>query len=216
MGTPDFAVPILTSLLDANYDVGLVVTQPDRPVGRTRTMTPPPVKKAAAAQNIEAFQPENIREDYDRIAEYKPDIIITAAYGQLLPKQLLELPAYRCINVHASLLPKLRGGAPIHFSIINGESETGITIMYMEEKLDAGDILTQEKVVIEETDNVGTLHDKLSSVGASLLLETLPKFFAHDIKPIKQDEREVTYAPNISREMEAIDWSKDARDVFNL
>jgi len=216
MGTPDFAVPVLTSLLDANYDVGLVVTQPDRPVGRKRTMTPPPVKKAAVAQNIEVFQPENIREDYERIVEYKPDIIITAAYGQLLPKQLLELPAYRCINVHASLLPKLRGGAPIHFSIINGESETGITIMYMEEKLDAGDILTQEKVVIEETDNVGTLHDKLSSVGASLLLETLPKFFAHDIKPIKQDEREVTYAPNISREMEAIDWSKDARDVFNL
>src|SRR5690625_1092007 len=170
MGTPDFSVPVLNELVkEEAYEVGLVVTQPDRPVGRKRTLTPPPVKKAALEHGIDVFQPENIQEDYEPIVQYNPDLIVTAAYGQLLPKELLELPPFKCINVHASLLPKLRGGAPIHYSIIQGYEETGITIMYMVEKLDAGDILTQEKVLITDEDNVGTLHDKLAETGSKLL-----------------------------------------------
>src|SRR5699024_4426766 len=135
--------------------------------------------------------------------------------GQLLPKELLEYPPFKCINVHASLLPELRGGAPIHYSIIQGKKETGITIMYMVEKLDAGDIISQQKVPIEHTDHVGILHDKLSRVGAQLLKETLPKLFSGDITPIKQDEEHSTFAPNITREQEKIDWSKDHEAVYN-
>lgn len=217
MGTPDFSVPVLNELVkEEAYEVGLVVTQPDRPVGRKRTLTPPPVKKAALEHGIDVFQPENIQEDYEPIVQYNPDLIVTAAYGQLLPKELLELPPFKCINVHASLLPKLRGGAPIHYSIIQGYEETGITVMYMVEKLDAGDILTQEKVLITDEDNVGTLHDKLAETGSKLLLETLPKLFKNEINPEAQVESESTYAPNISRDVEKVDWSKDARDVFNL
>lgn len=215
MGTPDFAVPVLETLIKSEYEVVLVVTQPDRPVGRRRKLTPPPVKVAAEKNNIPVFQPEKIREDYETILNYDADIIVTAAYGQLLPTELLEHPPFKCINVHASLLPELRGGAPIHYSILQGKEETGITIMYMEEKLDAGDIISQQKVDIEETDHVGILHDKLSEVGAQLLNETLPKIFANDIDPIKQDDNLATFAPNITRDEEKIDWSKSHTDVYN-
>lgn len=215
MGTPDFAVPILKRLIKSPYEVVLVVTQPDRPVGRQRKLTPPPVKVVAKKHHIPVFQPEKISENYEEIFNYDADIIITAAYGQLLPKKLLNHPPYKCINVHASLLPELRGGAPIHYAILQGKEVTGITIMYMEEKLDAGDMIAQEKVVIEKTDHVGILHDKLAKVGADLLEETLPKIFANKINPIKQDEHLATFAPNITRDDEKIDWKKSHVDVYN-
>lgn len=215
MGTPDFSVPILKKLTQANVEVVLVVTQPDRPVGRRRKLTPPPVKQEAIKQNIPVFQPEKLSHAYEEIFKYKPDLIITAAYGQLLPNALLDYPTYGSINVHASLLPELRGGAPIHYAILEGKQETGITIMYMVEKLDAGDILTQRSVAIEEDDDVGLLHDKLSQVGAELLIETLPLIFSGKIDPIKQDETKVTFAPNIKREQEKIDWTQSNAEIYN-
>lgn len=215
MGTPDFSVPILEKLIDSNYEVVLVVTQPDRPVGRRRKLTPPPVKVVAEQNNIPIYQPEKISDSYEEILEYNPDIIVTAAYGQLLPKALLEAPKYGCINVHASLLPKLRGGAPIHYALLQGEKETGITIMYMVEQLDAGDIISQRAIQIEDDDDVGILHDKLSVLGADLLLETLPSIFANQINPIPQRDEDATFAPNITRELEKIDWSKSSLEVYN-
>src|SRR5690625_3731406 len=215
MGTTDFYVSILEQLINCEYEIVLVVTQPDRPVGRKRTLTPPPVKKLALEHNLPVFQPENIKEQYEHILTYDPDIIVTAAYGQILPKELLENPPYKCINVHASLLPELRGGAPIHYAILEGKQETGITIMYMEEKLDAGDIISQQKIKIEKSDHVGTLHDKLAKVGADLLKATLPAIFSRQINPQKQDNTLATYAPNISREQERIDWSKSNEAVYN-
>ncbi|MFD4815291.1 methionyl-tRNA formyltransferase [Peribacillus butanolivorans] len=217
MGTPDFSVPVLKRILDEGYDVIAVVTQPDRPVGRKKVLTPPPVKVEAEKQGIPVYQPEKIREkeDLEKIIALKPDLVVTAAFGQILPNELLEAPKYGCINVHASLLPELRGGAPIHYSILQGKEKTGITIMYMAEKLDAGDILTQAEVTIEEEDNVGTLHDKLSKVGSDLLAETLPKLINDELNVIKQDEDKATFAPNIRRSEEKIDWSKTGEDIYN-
>src|SRR5690625_4445726 len=215
MGTPDFSVPILQQLLEADYEVVLVVTQPDRPKGRRRTLTPPPVKEEAVKHGIPVFQPEKLTKEYEEIIIYEPDLIITAAYGQLLPNELLESPKFGSINVHASLLPELRGGAPIHYAILQGKQETGITIMYMVEQLDAGDIISQEKIAIEETDDVGSLHDKLANLGGDLLLKTLPQIFADDIHPVKQDEQLVTYAPNITRQLEKINWEDSYEEVYN-
>src|SRR5699024_2830965 len=186
MGTPDFSVPILQSLVQSEYEVVLVVTQPDRPKGRKKTLTAPPIKMEAEKQQIPVFQPEKLTDAFEEIIAYEPDLIVTAAYGQLLPKALLEAPEYACINVHASLLPELSAGAPNHYAIMQVKKETGITIMYMAEKLDAGDILTQVKVPIDMKDHVGTLHDKLSEAGAQLLIETLPQLFANQIEPVKQ------------------------------
>ena len=201
MGTPDFSVPVLQRILHDGYEVIAVVTQPDRPVGRKRVMTPPPVKVEALKHNIPVYQPEKIRnrEDLDQILALEPDLIVTAAFGQILPKELLDAPKLGCINVHASLLPELRGGAPIHYAILEGKKQTGITIMYMAEKLDAGDILTQAAVEIAEDDNVGTLHDKLSAIGSDLLSETLPKLIAGELKGIPQDDAKATFASNIKR-----------------
>ncbi|WP_174733879.1 methionyl-tRNA formyltransferase [Mesobacillus harenae] len=217
MGTPDFSVPILKKLVEEGYDVMAVVTQPDRPVGRKRVLTPPPVKKAAVELGIPVYQPEKIREkdELDKILTLKPDLIVTAAFGQILPKELLEAPEYGCINVHASLLPELRGGAPIHYAILEGKKKTGITIMYMVEKLDAGDILTQAEVVITEEDTVGTLHDKLSKAGTDLLSETLPKLLERKIKAVPQNDNKASYAWNIKREQEKIDWSMPGEQIFN-
>lgn len=217
MGTPDFAVPCLEKLIQAGYPILEVVTQPDRPKGRKREMTPPPVKVAALEHGVPVFQPEKLRdkEAVDHLIALKPDLIVTAAYGQILPKEIIELPQYGCINVHASLLPKYRGGAPIHKSIIDGEPETGVTIMYMAEKLDAGDILTQVRVPIEEEDHVGTLHDKLAEAGSTLLLETIPLLIEGGIVPKKQEESEVTYAWNIQREDEKINWNRSSREIYN-
>jgi methionyl-tRNA formyltransferase len=217
MGTPDFSVPVLRSVIEAGYEVIGVVTQPDRPVGRKRVLTPPPVKVEAEKHGIPVLQPEKIRvrEDLDQVLSLKPDLVVTAAFGQILPKELLEAPPLGCINVHASLLPELRGGAPIHYSIIQGKEKTGITIMYMAEKLDAGDILTQVEVPITETDTVGSLHDKLSVAGSQLLLDTLPKLISGKLEPIPQNENEATFAYNIKREEEKIDWSKTGEEIYN-
>ncbi|RCW70764.1 methionyl-tRNA formyltransferase [Saliterribacillus persicus] len=215
MGTPDFSAPILGRLVEEGYDVALVVTQPDRPKGRKKVLTPPPVKVKAEALDIPVYQPEKIKDDIEPIKNINPDIIITAAFGQILPKELLDLPRLGCINVHASLLPKLRGGAPIHYALLEGHKETGVTIMYMVEKLDAGDIISQKAIDIKEDDHVGSLHDKLSIIGTELLIETLPDIIAEKAKKEEQDESKVTYAFNIKREQEKIDWNRPARDIYN-
>lgn len=217
MGTPDFAVPVLQRIISDGYEVVAVVTQPDRPKGRKKVMTPPPVKVEAKKHGIPVYQPEKIRikEEYERILALNPDLIITAAFGQILPKEILVAPNHGCINVHASLLPELRGGAPIHYAILQGKEKTGVTIMYMAEKLDAGDILTKVEVPILEDDHVGTMHDKLSMAGAELLSKTLPDLLAGELEAVKQNEEEATFAPNIKREQEEIIWSKSARDIYN-
>jgi methionyl-tRNA formyltransferase len=217
MGTPDFSVPVLKRLIDDGYDVIGVVTQPDRPKGRRRELTPPPVKVEALKHGISVLQPEKIRmqEEYDKVIELGADLIVTAAFGQILPKDLLKAPRLGCINVHASLLPELRGGAPIHSSILQGKTKTGITIMYMVEKLDAGDILTQVEVPILEKDHVGSLHNKLSIAGAELLGQTIPSLINGDINPIIQNEAEATFAYNIKREQERINWSNDGEVIYN-
>lgn len=218
MGTPDFSVPILTMLHEEGYTIEAVVTQPDRPVGRKRVMTPPPVKKEALRLGLPVIQPERLAHSQElaEIIRMEPDLIITAAFGQLLPKELLEAPRLGCINVHASLLPKYRGGAPIHQAIIDGEDKTGVTIMYMAEQLDAGDIISQVEVPIGETDHTGKLFDILSLAGRELLKETLPSIIAKTNSRTVQDEDAVTFARNISREQERIDWSKSGEEVYNL
>lgn len=217
MGTPDFSVPILKTLLHDGYEVVAVVTQPDRPKGRKKELTPPPVKEEAILHGIPVLQPEKVKEEKElnKIIDLQPDLIVTAAFGQILPRQLLETPRLGCINVHASLLPELRGGAPIHYAILEGKKKTGITIMFMAEKLDAGDILSKAEVVIDEQDTVGTLHDKLSAAGSKLLSKTIPDIIEGNIMPEKQDDTKATYAPNIKREQEVIEWSKNGDDLYN-
>ena len=213
MGTPTFAVPILEELIK-NYEVVLVVTQPDKEVGRKKILTPSPVKEVAIKNNIEVFQPTKIREDYQKIIDANPDIIITAAYGQIIPKVILDYPKYKCINVHASLLPKYRGGAPIHWAIINGDEYAGVTIMYMAEKMDAGDIISQDKILIGEY-NTTELTGKLSLLGRDLLMKTIPNIVSGNINSIKQDEEKVTFAYNISKEDEKINWHNTCIMVYN-
>ncbi|WP_288395659.1 methionyl-tRNA formyltransferase [uncultured Vagococcus sp.] len=210
MGTPGFSVPILNGLVAEGYDVLRVVTQPDRPVGRKKVLTPPPVKEAALKHGIKVLQPEKISgsPEMEEIISLNPDLIVTAAFGQFLPENLLKAPKLGAINVHASLLPKYRGGAPVHYSIIKGDSETGVTIMRMVKKMDAGNMLTQKAIPISKTDDVGSMFDKLSLLGKDMLLEMLPEFIAGNIKETPQDETLVTYSPNITREEEQIDWNK--------
>lgn len=215
MGTPDFSVPVLRQLVEDGYDVIGVVTQPDKPIGRKKVIKQTPVKEEAIKHGIKVYQPVKLRESYEEILALKPDLIVTAAYGQILPNAILETPQFGCINVHASLLPKYRGGAPIHKSIIDGNDKTGITIMYMVEKLDAGDILTQVEVPIEEKDHVGSMHDKLSAAGAKLLSETIPLLVEGKITPVPQKEDEVTFAWNITREQEKIDWNRSGDEIYN-
>ena len=214
MGTPDFAVPVLKSLIK-NTNVELVVTQPDAFVGRKKILTPSPIKQVALDSNIEVITPYNIKEDYERIIEINPDIIITCAYGQIIPKILLDLPKHKCVNVHASLLPKYRGGAPIHASILNGDDETGITIMYMAEGMDDGNIIKQESIKIENNDNINTISEKLSNLGAKLLIETLPSILDGTCDSIKQNESEVSFAYIIKRKDELIDFNKSYKEIFN-
>ena|SRR5699024_1640619 len=216
MGTPDFSTGVLEMLIQ-EYDVIAVVTQPDRPVGRKKILTPPPVKKVALEHNIPVYQPEKLNNssELEEIINLKPDLIVTAAFGQLLPKSLLDAPKHKAINVHASLLPKYRGGAPIHYAVMNGEKKTGITIMYMAEKLDAGNIISQDEVEILENDTVGEVHDKLATLGTELLKKTLPTIFNGTNDSIVQDDSLATFASNISREDERIDWTKDAQTIHN-
>ena len=214
MGTPLFAVPVLESLID-NCNVIGVVTQPDKIVGRKKELSYSPIKECSIKNNIKVYQPIKIRKEYQEILDLNPDIIITCAYGQIIPKVILDYPKYKCINVHASLLPKLRGGAPIHHAIIDGYSETGITIMYMDEGMDTGDIISQEKTTILDSDNLETLHDRLSIMGADLLIKTLPSIIDGSNKRLKQNEELVTYGYNIKREEELIDFSKSKKEIFN-
>lgn len=206
MGTPDFAVPVLEKLI-LNTKVVLVVSQPDKCVGRKRELVPTPIKKKALEYNIPVFQPEKVKLDYEEIVLARPDIIITCAYGQIIPKVLLDLPRLGCINVHASLLPYLRGGAPLHHAIIDGYKETGVTIMYMDESMDTGDIISSVTYPLKDTDTVGTVHDNLMEMGANLLMETLPSIIKGTNKRIKQDNSKATYAYNISRSDEHLDFS---------
>ena len=214
MGTPDFAVNVLNGLID-NYNVVGVVTQPDKEVGRHKEIKFSPIKEVALKNNIPVYQPVNIRNEYDELIKIDYDMIVTCAYGQIIPKVLLDYPKYKCINVHASLLPKLRGGAPIHKAIINNYPKTGVTIMYMAEKMDAGDIISQVETEITKEDNLESLHDRLSILGTKLLLDTIPNIVSGNINPVKQNEDEVTYAWNIKREVEKIDFNNDVLDIFN-
>lgn len=214
MGTPDFAVPILEKLIEM-VEVVLVVTQPDKEVGRKREIKYSPIKEVALKNNIRVFQPEKIRTDYEEILNVCPDIIVTCAYGQIIPEVLLNTPEFGAINVHASLLPKYRGGAPIHRSIINGDDKTGITIMYMDKGMDTGDMISKSECEILKDDNVGTLHDKLSVMGAKLLEETLPSIFEKTNTREKQKNEEASYAPVIKREDETIDFSLNGKEILN-
>lgn len=218
MGTPNFSAPILQTLVDnPNYDVQAVLTQPDRPVGRKHVLTPTPVKEVAVKAGIPVLQPNKLSgsNEMQQIIDLEPDLIITAAYGQFLPTKLLEAAQIAAINVHASLLPKYRGGAPIHYAVLNGDDKTGVTIMYMVKAMDAGDIIAQKELPILATDNTGILFDKLSILGCDLLLETLPDLIAGRIKAIAQNPDEVTFSPNIKPEEEILDFTKSAQTIHN-
>lgn len=214
MGTPAFSVPILQGLVESGYEVVAVVTQPDRPVGRKKIIQATPVKEAALALEIPVLQPEKISgsPEVAIIQELAPDLIVTAAFGQFLPESVLSIPKIAAINVHASLLPKYRGGAPVHYAIMEGEDKTGVTIMEMIKKMDAGGIYAQKEIPITKEDNVGIMFDKLSLVGRELLLEALPAIIEGQT-PTPQDESQVTFSPNITREQEAIDWTKTADQI---
>lgn len=214
MGTPDFAVPVLEGLLE-NTNVIMVVTQPDKEVGRNHEIVPTPIKKIAQEHNVEVFQPIKIRNDYEKIINAGADIIITCAYGQIIPEIILNNPPLGCINVHASLLPRLRGGAPLHHALIDGETKTGVTIMYMDKKMDTGDIISQKEYIIKDNDNVGIIHDTLSIMGKELLLETLPSIIDGTNNRTPQNNEEATYAYNISREEEHIDFNRPAKEIYN-
>lgn len=217
MGTPDFAVPSLRALLEAGYSIKGVVTQPDRPKGRKQILTPPPVKAEAAKHGLRILQPLKLRdpESVAELASLQPDLIVTAAYGQLLTKAVLDMPKFGCINIHASLLPKYRGGAPIHHAVMAGEAVTGVTIMYMAEGLDTGDTLSRVEVPILDTDTTGTMYDKLGEAGAELLLQTLPELLAERLRPVPQNHEQATYARNITRADEKIDWNRSSMEIYN-
>ncbi len=214
MGTPEFSATVLKGLL-GKYKIRAVVTQPDKPSGRGEHISMPPVKRVALDHAILTLQPNKLRDGIDEILALEPDLIITCAYGKILPKELLDYPKYGCINVHASLLPKLRGGAPIHRAIINGYTETGVTIMYMSEGMDEGDMISSKKISIDEVDTAETLHDKLSVLGRDLLLETLPSILNNTNSRTPQNNDEATYGFVIKKEDEKIDFSNTKRNIYN-
>ena len=218
MGTPEFAIPSFEALYESDFEIALVVTQPDRPKGRGKKLSSPPVKLVALEHDIEVFQPERIkdREAIEKIKQVKPDLIIVVAFGQILPKEILELPKYGCINVHASLLPKYRGAAPINFAIINGEKKTGVTTMYMEEGLDTGDMLLKNEVEITPEDTASTLHYKLAIAGKKTLSDTLKAIINTELVPEKQDDSISSYAPIMTKELGKINWDRSAEAISNL
>ncbi|GAP00073.1 methionyl-tRNA formyltransferase [Fructobacillus ficulneus] len=218
MGTPQFAVPLLEALVaDNQYDVLAAVTQPDRPQGRKQKLTPSPVKEAALALNLPVLQPEKISgsEEMDQILAMEPDFIVTAAFGQFLPEKLLDAAKVAAVNAHASLLPKYRGGAPVHFAIMNGDKETGVSLMYMVKKMDAGDVIDVVKVPIEAEDNVGTMFDKLSQAAAPLVLANLPKLAAGTASATPQDPDQVTFSPNIARDQQNLNFATETAEKLN-
>lgn len=214
MGTPEYSVPVLKMLIENTTVVG-VVTQPDKVKGRKKILTPCPVKEVALQNNIPVISPFNLKEEINKIINLKPDIIITCAYGQILPEELIYAPEYDTVNVHASLLPKYRGGAPIYHAIINGENETGITIMFTDKGMDSGDIITKQSMPINENDTYDIISEKMSNLGATLLKETLPQIFNKTCKREKQNKEEKTVANIIKREDEHIDFNKPAKEVHN-
>ena len=219
MGTPDFAEVSLQALIDENYNIEAVVTNPDRPKGRGMKMIYSPVKELAVSKNIPVLQPEKVRnniEFIDKIKSINPDVICVVAYGKILPKELLEIPKYGCINVHASLLPKYRGAAPIQWAVLNGDKETGITTMYMDIGMDTGDMILTKKVQIGENETTGELWERLSKIGGNLLVETLNQI-EKGIAPRIPQKGEYTMAPMLEKEMSKIDWeNKTAEEIKNL
>ena len=217
MGTPEFAVPCLQKLIDCGHEVSGVFTQPDKPQGRKMILTPPPVKQLAAENGIPVYQPLKMRDGtaFDMLKQADPELVIVVAYGKILPKEILEYPKYGCINIHASLLPELRGAAPIQWSVINGFDKTGVTSMQMDEGLDTGDMLIKEEIEIGENDTAGEMHDKLSVLGAEILEKTINQLLRNELNPEKQDHEKFTYAPMLSKELSPIDWNLTAREVHN-
>lgn len=218
MGTPDFAVPALEALAGSGHEVTLVVTQPDRPKGRSGKLVSSPVKACAEQYGIPVFQPERVKrpEAVEVIEAEKPDVIVVAAYGQILSKKILDIPKYGCINIHGSLLPAYRGAAPIQWAVVNGEEKSGITIMQMNEGMDTGDILLQEEVVLEEKETAGSLYDKLSAMGGPLLLKALEMAQKGELHPVPQKEEEATYAAILKKESGRIDWNASAVSIERL
>ena len=217
MGTPEFAVPCLQKLIDCGHEVSGVFTQPDKPQGRKMILTPPPVKQLAVENGIPVYQPTKMKDGtaLEMLKEANPELVIVVAYGKILPKEILEYPEYGCINIHASLLPELRGAAPIQWSVINGFEKTGVTSMQMDEGLDTGDMLIKGEIQIGENDTAGELHDKLSVLGADILEKTIDLLLKNELNPVKQDHDKFTYAPMLSKELSPIDWNLTAREVHN-
>ncbi|MBU5437764.1 methionyl-tRNA formyltransferase [Tissierella sp. MSJ-40] len=218
MGTPDFAVPTLESLYNKGYNIALVITQRDKPKGRGKKFQPTAVKEKALELELEVYQPDNVNsaESIEKMKKLNPDFIVVAAYGQILRKQILDMPKYGCINVHASLLPKYRGAAPINWAIINGEKETGITIMEMAEGLDTGDMILSKEIPINEEDDFQIVHDKLALLGSELIVEALEGIKDNRVIKVPQDNKLSTYASMISKEIGRINWGKDGENIKNL
>ena len=215
MGTPQFACAILEALHELDCEIITVISQPDRKVGRKQEVKATPVKELAIAYEIPVLQPEKIADAYEAIKTLNPDLIVTCAYGQFIPSRILDLPKHKSVNVHASLLPKYRGGAPIHMAIVNGEKESGVTLMRMVKKMDAGAILFQDKVLIEKGETMGSLHDKLQVCGADCLKKNFDELFDSSIQEYPQDESLVSFAPNITREMEFVSFNRKSQDIVN-
>ena len=217
MGTPDFAVPSLEALIGAGHEIVGVFTQPDKPKNRGMKLQPPPVKVCALAHDISVHQPVKMKDGtaLALIQDLAPDLIVVAAYGRILPQEILDHPKYGCINVHSSLLPKYRGAAPIHWAILNGEKESGVTIMQMALALDAGDILSQVSTLIDPDETVETLHDRLAELGAELLVQTVKDIEAGTVTPVPQDESRSTYAPMLSRALSPMDFTRPARALHD-
>ena len=222
MGTPDFAVPCLRNLAESEYEIAAVFTQPDKPKGRGYKMIPTPVKSASLEYDIPVYQPLSLRKGDDAsnalemLREINPDLIVVVAYGQILPKEILELPKYGCINIHASLLPSYRGAAPIQWSVINGEKLTGVTSMLMAEGLDTGDMLLKRETEIGENETASSLHDRLSIIGAELLIDTIKGIEEGSIIPEVQDDSLSSYASRITKDMSELDFSKSAKELHNI
>ena len=217
MGTPDFAVPSLQALLDAGHEVCGVFTQPDKPKNRGMKLQPPPVKVLARAHDIPVYQPTSVKDGtaLEIIQQLNPELIVVAAYGRILPNAILEYPAKGCINVHSSLLPKFRGAAPIHWAVVSGETETGVTIMHMAQELDAGDIIDQIRTPIDSDESVEAVHDRLAQLGGKILVDVVKQIAEGTATRTPQDSSKATYAPMLSRELSNIDWNQPAKAIHD-
>lgn len=217
MGTPAFAVPCLKRMLDDGHEVALVVTQADKPKGRGHQMAPPPVKAFALEHDLPVYQPAMLKseESCERLAAVQADVFVVVAYGRILSRRILDMPRFGCVNVHASLLPRYRGAAPIQWAVLNGDSESGVTTMQMAEGVDTGDMLLQKRCAVEETMTAGELHDVLSELGAQALSETLMRLEKGDLAPVAQDDSQSCYAPMLDKSLCPLDWSKPARALHN-